>query len=480
VSEGDEATRRGEAALRQLQHEVRTPIGQIMGYAEILEEELEDRDAEDLVPDLQKIREAARRLLDLADGRLREDMESDPLLGQADETAADDAAGPAETPAVDGDPIARVLVGDESADDRELLVRRLEAEGFTVELARDGLDVLRNIDARMPDLVLLEVLMPGMNGLEVLERIRLDHSRSELPVILATNLDETEDAVEGLARGANDYVTKPFDLPVLVARIRSQLETHRHMRHVAGLKRKLEFRSTFIREALGRDVSSDALFAVSERPDAVDLGGEARRVSAVVADIRGSQLRARELPPREQTTLLKNVFDALSEIVGEYGGVVDSVSGDSIVALFGLPLAAEDDAERAVACGIAWQLAMHDVNARNASAGLPEVEIGVGATTGDVVVLGLGSGEAIKYKAVGEPLVRAEWIEHAGETGEVWIGAETRALLGSRVRTDRTRTLEGEGFELGAEAHRVLGVTGNRLISLRSVPDDPERQGDRT
>ena len=278
MSERDEARRKAQETMRRLQHEVRTPISQIMGYAELLEEELEDRGEADLVPDLAKIRNAAQRLLDLADGRLRTEQDPGaPPLPEEDAASADADAATESTAGDAGSGEAgvrppRILVVDDDANAREMLVRRLERYGFAVETARDGIEGMRRIESGDPDLVLLEVLMAGMSGLEVLERVRRTRSRSELPIILATALDDSDDAVEGLERGANDYVTKPFDFPVVIARVRSQLEAHRTARQVAELAHQLEFRSAFIRQALGRDVSDDLLVEMAERPDALALG----------------------------------------------------------------------------------------------------------------------------------------------------------------------------------------------------------------
>jgi CheY-like chemotaxis protein len=472
MADRDEALRRARETMRRLQHEVRTPISQIMGYSELLEEELEDRGAGDLAPDLQKIRDAASRLLDLADGKLRDEQDpgapplpDDDAAAGAAEPAAADTAGDAERP-------ARILVVDADANDRELLARRLERHGFSVTTARDGIEAMRRIESDDPELVLLEVMMPGMGGLEVVERVRRQRSRAELPIVLATALDDSEDAVEGLDRGANDYVTKPFDFPVVIARVRSQLDAHRTARQVAELAHQLEFRSAFIREALGRDVSDDLLVEMAERPDVLDLGRERRRVVAVVADVRGSRQRATTLDASQESGVLKNVLDGLSDVVTHYGGVVDSVSGDSLVGLFGLPLRAEDDAERAAACAVAMQLEMDEINAKSLRVQLPALEIGVGVASGDVVVVGLGTGDQVKYKAVGEPLVRATRIEARARGGEVWICSATREALGALANADREDELATADGDEPLRVHRLLGLGGARLISLRASPSE--------
>jgi len=477
MSEREEALRRAQETMRRLQHEVRTPISQIMGYAELLEEELEERDAAELIPDLGKIRKAAERLLDLVDGKLRtEEYAGAPPLPEAlaTEGEPDVPDRGEETPEAPG--AARILVVDGDGDDRELLARRLARQGFEVETARDGIEALRRIDTEEFDLALLEVLTSGMSGLEVLERVRRTRSQSQLPVILATSLDASRDTVEGLERGANDYVTKPFDFPVVIARVRNQLQIHSAARQVEALSRQLEFRSAFIRQALGRDVADDLLVEMAERPGALDLGGERRAALAVVADVRGSRARAASLGAAEHAAVLGNVLGGLCEVVAHYDGLVDAVEGDSVLALFGLPLPRHDDAERAVACAVAMQLEMQEINARSQREQLPAVEIGVGVAAGEVIVVGFGTGEQLRYKAIGEPLARAPWIEAAAAGGEVWIDPAAHEALGAHGHCDTAREVALGPEGVGQRLHRAVGVSGTHLISLRA---DAVGQGQR-
>ena len=467
VSDRDEAQRRAHETMRRLQHEVRTPISQIIGYSELLEEELEDREQQDLAPDLHRIRDAAQRLLDLVDGRLRE--EEDP--GAPPLPPAEPGAAAALPPAQDGATApARILVIDGDASSRDLVVRRLERAGFGVAAARDGLDGLRRIESEQPDLVLLEILLPGMNGLEVLERVRRTRSRAELPVILATALQDGRDVAEGLERGANDYVTKPLDFPAVIARVRKELEAQRTARQVATLAQQLEFRSAFIRQALGRDVADDLLVEMSERPDAEALGAQRRPVATLVADVRGTRERARTLALAQHVAVLRGALGALARVAGQYGGLVTDATGDSLAVVFGLPVADADDAARAAACAVAMQLAMDDVNEAGARVQLPPVEIGVGVASGEVVLIGIGSGEQLRFEALGEPFVVARRLEEAAGPGEVWVCPETRRRAGDRLRGDRERELDGPTNGVPGRALRLLGVGGAQLVSLRRLP----------
>jgi class 3 adenylate cyclase len=310
-----------------------------------------------------------------------------------------------------------------------------------------------------------------MNGLEVLERIRRSRSMSELPVVLVAALTDPADAIEGLDRGGNDFVVKPFVTPVLAARIEAQLTAHRSARQVAALARQLEFRNAFIRQSLGRSVPEDLLVELSERPDATKLGGERREVTALVADIRKTRRWMVDHTPDQIFSILNNVFGPLSAAIARYGGTIDSVNGDSLTALFGLPVPESDDAERAAACGIAMQLAMHEVNARNRRAALPELEIGVGIATGNVLVGGIGSGESLRYSVIGSPLIRAAQIERSAEPGEVLACKKTCDNAGETLTRIEPRGSPFEGQYADEDLHSILGVGGQQLISLRAESD---------
>jgi class 3 adenylate cyclase len=473
----DRATRlhEAEATMRMLQHEVRTPLGHIIGYSEMLEEEMLERNIEDLGEDLAKIRRAATRLLDLVDGKLLTDpteeiAQTRPADSTAKEALTSAVESTVEAPDATGVLRGKILVVDADVDARERLMRELRRRGLAVEAARDGIDALRGIAEGNFKLVVLDLLLPGMNGLEVLERIRRSRSMSELPVVLVAALTDPADAIEGLDRGGNDFVAKPFVVSLVAARIEAQLAAHRSARQVAALARQLEFRNAFIRQALGRSVPEDLLVELSERPDATKLGGEQREVIALVADIRKTRRWMADCTPDQVFSILNNVFGPLSAAVDRYGGTVNSIDGDSLTALFGLPVHESDDAERATACGIAMQLAMREVNARNRRVALPELEIGVGIATGNVLVGGIGSGKSLRYSVIGSPLIRATQIERAALPGEVLACKETCENAGETLTRIEPRSGPFEGLNADERLQSILGVGGQQLISLRAEP----------
>jgi adenylate cyclase len=251
----------------------------------------------------------------------------------------------------------------------------------------------------------------------------------------------------------------------VVARVRTQLAATRDAREIAALGRKLEFRNSFIHEALGRNVPTDLLVELAETPGALDLGHERRIVTTLYADIQGARDLERTLSPVEYVAVLRNTLGGLAGVVLHYSGTIDAIAGDALTATFGLPEPNDDDTARAAACALGLVLEMTEINERNVTAGLPAVELSVGVATGPVVVGGFGAGDNVQFKAIGEPFLRSARIEAEARAGEVWICAETRARLGELAAIDRERDLDD------GSVHRLLGMGGEWVISLRSVPD---------
>jgi len=133
-----------------------------------------------------------------------------------------------------------LLVVDDNEMNRDMLSRRLVRIGHKVEVAEGGLQALEMIEATDFDIVLLDIMMPGIDGYETLERIRADHDSGDLPVIMATAKDASEDVVVALKLGANDYVTKPFDFPVVLARVQTQLQLKRSREALARAHRRMK------------------------------------------------------------------------------------------------------------------------------------------------------------------------------------------------------------------------------------------------
>lgn len=209
----------------QLFHELRTPANHIIGFAELIEEQSADTGCHRFVPDLQRINEVARTWLGLVEERLVPSAPSDEQSG-SDWAVAGRMAGAAGFVA-SRDPVASLLVVDDDPANRELLRRRLQKEGYTVATAEGGVAALKTLRTDRFDLVLLDLMMPTLDGYQVLTRIKNDPGLKHLPVLMISALDQENGIARCIESGADDYVSKPFNPVFLRARIGAALERRR-------------------------------------------------------------------------------------------------------------------------------------------------------------------------------------------------------------------------------------------------------------
>ncbi|MBN2371677.1 MAG: response regulator [Vicinamibacteria bacterium] len=461
------------SATRELRHDLRTPINQIIGYGEMLEEEARDAGLDRLVPDLQKIGAAARLLAELIDRHVRDPKE--PGFSGTTEQAQDGAGGepPVETtitledaPARSIDGGASLLVVDDNEMNRDMLSRRLRKRGYVVETAEDGYRTLEMVAEDKYDLILLDIMMPGISGLDVLKTLREKYSVADLPIIMATAKDQSEDTVLALNLGANDYVTKPLDMPVVLARVETQLSLKRAMQEIRRLAEELERRNQFIRRTFGRYLSDDVVAELLETPAGLTLGGEKRVLTLLMSDLRGFTSVSERLTPEQVVRLLNRFLGAMTRIIAEHKGTIDEFIGDAILALFGAPTQRADDARRAVACAIEMQQAMARINEENERDGLPSLQMGIAVNTGEVVVGNIGSETRAKYGVVGSPVNLTARIESCTLGGQVFISQSCLEAAGADVEVGARMTMDVKGVQDPITFHELLGVTGSHDMRL--------------
>jgi class 3 adenylate cyclase len=459
----------------QIRHDLRTPINQILGYSELLQEQAEESGQAALVADLQKIQAAARRLLELVEEHLAPEKlkarEAAPAPRGAEEAAAQAApatafASSAVEPDAPAPAAGTLLVVDDNEMNRDMLSRRLEAKGFRVLSAADGPRALDVIQRGRIDLVLLDVMMPGLSGTEVLKRVRERASAADLPIIMATAKADSEDVVEALKAGANDYVTKPLDFKVVLARIESQLALKRARQEIQRLAQDLELRNRFIRNTFGRYLSEEIVSSLLETPEGLKLGGERRVVTILMSDLRGFTSVAERLAPEQVVKVLNHYLGAMADVIMRYRGTIDEFIGDAILVIFGAPIAREDDAQRAVACAAAMQLAMAEVNAWNRGSGLPEVEMGIALNTGEAVVGNIGSSKRAKYGVVGTTVNLASRIESNTVGGQVLISESTLGAAGPLVSVAGQMSVRAKGASEPIVAYDLRGIAGDWNVFL--------------
>ena len=184
---------------------------------------------------------------------------------------------------------------------------------------------------------------------------------------------------------------------------------------------QLEVRTRFIEQTFGRYMSSEIADSLLKSAEGLDFGGQKKTVTIMMSDLRGFAAFSDSLPPETIVTLLNNYLSEMTTVIQKYNGTIDEFIGDAILTIFGAPFQRPDDAERAVACALEMQLAMPRVNAWNAEHGLPELEMGIGINTGEVVVGNIGSRKRAKYGVVGSNVNLAGRIEGYTIGGQILI-----------------------------------------------------------
>jgi class 3 adenylate cyclase len=235
----------------------------------------------------------------------------------------------------------------------------------------------------------------------------------------------------------------------------------------------------FIRDTFGRYLSKEIVEEILGSPDGLKLGGEVREVTFLVSDLRGFTTLASHLSPHEVIDILNRYLERMIDIISRHRGTVDEFQGDGILAFFGAPLSAADDSERALACAIHMQLALDEINAEQCQRGLPELAMGIGINTGEVVVGNIGSDKRAKYGAVGSPINIAYRIESYTVGGQILISPSTYERLQSLVRVRDTLEANFKGLETPLILYEVAGLQGRYACALpeptveKLTPIDP-------
>ncbi len=427
---------------------------------------------------LEKIAGEGGRLLDEADGLPKALAARLGALRSAAREALrhlDAGARPPEPAAPVASAPARLLVVDDTEEIRKLLELRLGARGFDITTAEDGLVALRHVAEEPFDAVLLDLMMPGLSGLDVLRSVRERFSPSALPVIMATARSSAREIIEALELGANDYVTKPFDFPVVMARLEAQLALKREREETRRLAQDLEVRNRFIQATFGRYLSDDVVRALLSSPEGLLLGGEQRKVTILMSDLRGFTALSEDLRPEQVVRLLNSYLGVMADVIFAQGGMIDEFVGDAILAIFGAPLSRPDDARRAVACAVSMQLALGELNRGNEEQGLPRLEMGLAVHTGEVVVGNIGSERRAKYGVVGPPVNASSRIESFAVGGQILISEAARREAGPDVRVGEKLLIEAKGTRDPIVAYDLQGIGGEYGLFLPTEQDRPVR-----
>jgi adenylate cyclase len=229
--------------------------------------------------------------------------------------------------------------------------------------------------------------------------------------------------------------------------------------------------ATGMRQTFGRYLTDEVVASLLETPEGLHLGGEKRKVTILMSDLRGFSALSERVPSEIAMTVINFYLEVMTEVISQYQGTINEIMGDGILVMFGAPIAREDDSPRAIACAIAMQLAMDKVNQHNQQMNLPSLEMGIGINTGEVLAGNIGSQKRAKYTVLGSPVNLAARIESYTVGGQVFVSSDTLQDVGSIVRVDEKLQIQPKGFQEPITVYKIGGIGGQFNLF---VPDEEE------
>jgi adenylate cyclase len=366
---------------------------------------------------------------------------------------------------------AKVLVVDDTPHNVKLLADLLGVKGYAVATAATGEEALAKMSTEKPDLVLLDVMMPGLSGYEVCARIRADPATALLPVVLVTSLDPHEERVKGIEVGADDFLSKPINQPELFARVRSLLRVKAlqdEVRCQADALRewnvKLEERVDEQLAQLDRMSQLKRFFAPAIADAIVSAGEKSilaphrREISYVFTDLRGFTAFTDTAEPEDVQSVLREYQAVMGAIVAEYEGTLDRFAGDGILIFFNDPVPIPEPGKRAATMALRMQAYFLPLRERWLKLGY-DLALGIGIAQGFATLGAFGFEGRLDYSAIGSVVNLASRLSDEAQSGQILIDRRTRAALGEAAEVESVGPLNLKGYAQPVAAFRLVHLS---------------------
>ncbi len=342
-----------------------------------------------------------------------------------------------------------VLVVDDTEANIDILVETLDNE-YEVSVAMDGESALEIVNSDQPDLILLDIMMPGIDGYEVCRRLKSEPKTSSIPIIFITAMSEIENKTKGLELGAVDYITKPFEAMEVKARVKTHLS-------LMLANKKLQSLSS----QLSKYVSSEVIRSIMEGKTEAVIKSSRKMLSVFFSDIIGFTAKTEHLEPEDMTRLLNKYFDRMESIIRKYNGTLDKFIGDAIMVFFGDPTTKgeKEDALSCVKMALEMQKQVQDLAREWDGQGMGEaLQIRIGIFTGYCTVGNFGSEEQMDYTIIGNPVNAASRLEAAASHGGILISQRTWSLTNEDIEAEEISPIVVKGFRDPLKVYRVSGL----------------------
>jgi adenylate cyclase len=345
----------------------------------------------------------------------------------------------------------KVLVADDNYNNRQLIADILETMGHEALMAYNGQEALVVVEKEPPDLIILDVDMPGMNGFDVCKQLKGDPQTAKIPILMLTALTDVEYRVRGLGLGADDYLAKPFNPRELMERIKTRL---RSKTETDGLRQTQETLRTTFEHFVPASVI-DRLLRDGSR---LKLGGQLQEVTVLFTDLENFTSIAEHTEPDQLITILNQYHTMVVEAIQQQEGTIDKFIGDSVMALFNTPVQQENHAERAVrtALEIAERLPAFHLQFEPVF----RMAINIGIHTGMAVVGNIGAPAIMDFTALGDTVNLAARLQQMGGGGQILVSHDTFDRVEALVKAESLGSVVVKGRKNIVRPYQVMGLKG--------------------
>ena len=356
----------------------------------------------------------------------------------------------------------KILIVDDEPFNLDLLEQELQDQGYTIERATDGAEALEKVPSFLPDVILLDYMMPNMNGLEVLARLRKDEKHKGIPVILLTAKATQEDKIRGLDAGADDYVIKPFDSFELMARVRAMLrikEMHDLMEDwnrdladkVARQVEELE-RANRLKRYLSPQIAETIL-----GEDESHFKSHRREITVVFLDLRGFTAFSDGAEPEEVMEVLRGYHAEMGRLIFEFGGTLERFAGDGIMIFFNDPVLCPDHTEKAIRMALDMRLRVVELRKGWLKRGY-DLDLGIGLAAGYATLGNIGFEGRMDYGAIGNVTNLAARLCGEALGSEILIDRKTLSRIEELVEVEPRDELILKGFPRPVAAFNIVRI----------------------